>query len=102
MLIALRCVPHTHTCSIKGTTHNGIVGARNRGAQEAAHDVIVFLDSHSEVTPGWLPPLVSRIHGDRTRVVIPALHPIGLDTLRVSGYGNGWSVGFNLAVHCAL
>lgn len=74
----------------KRTTHNGIVGARNRGAKEAVHDIIVFLDSHSEVTPGWLPPLVSRIHGDRTRVVIPALHPIGLDTLRVSGYGNGW------------
>lgn len=74
----------------KRTTHNGIVGARNRGAREACHDVIVFLDSHSEVTEGWLPPLVSRIHEDRKRVVIPALHPIGLDSLRISSYGNGW------------
>ena len=69
--------------------HNGIVGARNRGADEAKHDIILFLDSHAEVTPGWLEPLVFRIHEDPTRVVIPDLRPIDLNTLRIPG-GSSW------------
>jgi len=74
---------------VRRKVHNGIVGARNRGAQEAVHDVIVFLDSHAEVTPGWLEPLVARIYEDRTRVVIPDLRPIDLNRLTIPG-GSAW------------
>eukprot|EP00038_Savillea_parva_P009742 m.185560 g.185560 ORF g.185560 m.185560 type:complete len:748 (-) comp16477_c0_seq1:130-2373(-) len=74
---------------VRRNVHNGIVGARNRGAKEALHDVIVFLDSHAEVTPGWLEPLVSRIYEDRTRVVIPDLRPIDLNHLTIPGGGGG-------------
>lgn len=69
--------------------HNGIVGARNRGAEEAKHDIILFLDSHAEVTPGWLEPLIVRIHEDRRRVVIPDLRPIDLNRLTIPG-GSSW------------
>lgn len=74
---------------VRRKVHNGIVGARNRGAKEAVHDIIVFLDSHAEVTPGWLEPLVARIHEDRTRVVIPDLRPIDLNRLTIPG-GSSW------------
>jgi polypeptide N-acetylgalactosaminyltransferase len=74
---------------VRRKIHNGIVGARNRGAEEARHEIIVFLDSHAEVTPGWLEPLVARIHEDRTRVVIPDLRPIDLNRLTIPG-GSSW------------
>jgi len=74
---------------VRRKQHNGIVGARNRGADEAKHDIILFLDSHAEVTPGWLEPLVQRIHEDPTRVVIPDLRPIDLNQLTIPG-GHSW------------
>ena len=74
---------------VRRKVHNGIVGARNRGAEEAKHDIILFLDSHAEVTPGWLEPLVARVHEDRTRVVIPDLRSINLDRITIGG-GEAW------------
>ncbi|OLP83584.1 Polypeptide N-acetylgalactosaminyltransferase 3 [Symbiodinium microadriaticum] len=55
---------------VRRETHDGIVGARNRGVKEARYPIIVILDSHVEVTPGWLEPLVARIHEDRKRVIV--------------------------------
>lgn len=74
---------------VRRNVHNGIVGARIRGAQEATHPIIVFLDSHSEVTTGWLEPLVERIHGDRTRVVVPSLGSINTRSLQMH-MGGTW------------
>eukprot|EP00911_Craspedida_sp_UC1_P001484 UC1_evm2s1122 len=74
---------------VRRTVHDGIVGARIRGAKEAVHDIILFLDSHAEVTPGWLEPLVYRIHQDRTRVVVPAIRSIDLQSLDVT-HGEFW------------
>jgi polypeptide N-acetylgalactosaminyltransferase len=68
---------------VRRKVHNGIVGARNRGAEEASFPIILFLDSHAEVTPGWLEPLVAQIHEDRTRVVIPDLRSINLDRITI-------------------
>jgi polypeptide N-acetylgalactosaminyltransferase len=69
--------------------HNGIVGARIRGAQEARFPVLVFLDSHSECSPGWLEPLVARIHEDPTRVVVPDIRPLDLERFSMYG-GHSW------------
>jgi polypeptide N-acetylgalactosaminyltransferase len=69
---------------VRRDVHNGIVGARVRGAQEARHPVIVFLDSHSEVCDGWIEPLLDRIHGDRRRVVVPHIRGIQHQTLELS------------------
>lgn len=33
--------------------------------------MIIFLDSHCEVTDGWLEPLIAAIEEDPTRVVLP-------------------------------
>ncbi len=51
--------------------------------------MLVFLDSHSECTPGWLEPLLARIHEDRTRVVIPDIRPIDLNRFTLHG-GHSW------------
>lgn len=64
--------------------HNGIVGARTRGAEESKYNIIVFLDSHGEVCDGWLEPLLDRIHGDSKRVVVPHIRGIEYKTLELS------------------
>eukprot|EP00038_Savillea_parva_P003553 m.127263 g.127263 ORF g.127263 m.127263 type:complete len:813 (-) comp11207_c0_seq1:13-2451(-) len=69
--------------SFRRAEHTGIVGARIRGAQEATYDVLVFLDSHCETLPGWLEPLVARIHEDSRRVVVPNIRGFHLDSLKV-------------------
>lgn len=69
--------------------HNGIVGARVRGAREARFPVIAFIDSHAEVLPGWLEPLVYRIYLNRKTVVVPSIRPIDTHGLSVSG-GSFW------------
>jgi polypeptide N-acetylgalactosaminyltransferase len=66
--------------------HTGIVGARLRGAKEAKFEIIVFLDSHCECLPGWLEPMVARIHEDRRRVIVPNIRGFHLDTLLVRQY----------------
>ena len=66
---------------VRRDVHDGIVGARLRGAQEAIYPIILFLDSHAEVCDGWLEPLAARIGQDRTRVVIPNIRGVNIDTL---------------------
>ena len=75
--------------SVRRDIHNGIVGARVRGAEEAAFPIILFLDSHSQVCDGWLEPLVARIHEDPTRVVVPNIRGINIDTLKLIP-GDSW------------
>ena len=52
------------------------------GAQEAAGEILTFLDSHCEVTEGWLPPLLHRIAEDPTNVVCPVINAINPETFR--------------------
>ncbi|KAF7632803.1 Glyco_trans_2-like domain-containing protein [Meloidogyne graminicola] len=42
-------------------------------SREATGDVIVFLDSHCEVTPRWLEPLLAPIQENKKRVVVPVI-----------------------------
>ena len=50
----------------------GLIKARMAGSDKAKGDVILFLDSHCEVGPGWLEPLLQRIKQDDRNVVMPS------------------------------
>ena len=52
------------------------------GAGEARGEVLTFLDSHCEVTEGWLLPLLHRIAEDPSNVVCPVINAINPDTFR--------------------
>lgn len=68
----------------------GLMLARMEGAWRADSEVVVFLDSHIEATPGWLEPLLARIKEDRRHVVVPNILGINADNF---GYSSGSGLG---------
>jgi glycosyltransferase involved in cell wall biosynthesis len=66
----------------------GVARARNRGAQAASGEVIVFLDGHCYVPPGWLAPLVEALSSEKAALAGPAFTNI-LDT-RMQACGITW------------
>ncbi|XP_004704068.1 polypeptide N-acetylgalactosaminyltransferase 15 isoform X1 [Echinops telfairi] len=61
---------------LRSSKRLGATQGRMLGATRATGDVLVFMDSHCECQPGWLEPLLSRIAGDRSRVVSPIIDVI--------------------------
>lgn len=72
----------------------GLMKARMEGVWHAKGEIIVCLDSHVEVTPGWLEPLLFRISEDRTRLVVPSIDGIDTEDFSYSVFGLGM-VSFN-------
>lgn len=67
---------------LRSTKRLGAIRARMLGATRATGDVLVFMDAHCECHPGWLEPLLSRIAGDRSRVVSPVIDVIDWKTFQ--------------------
>ncbi|XP_073899954.1 polypeptide N-acetylgalactosaminyltransferase 15 isoform X4 [Castor canadensis] len=65
---------------LRNSNRLGAIRARMLGAARATGDVLVFMDAHCECHPGWLEPLLSRIAGDRSRVVSPVIDVIDWKT----------------------
>lgn len=54
----------------------GVVQARQLGAEVAKGEVLIFMDSHVEVTTGWIEPLLKRISEDDTVISTPVMDVI--------------------------
>lgn len=58
---------------LRADKREGLIKARLRGAVVAKAPTLTFLDSHVEVTTGWLEPLLDRIARNSTNVVCPVI-----------------------------
>jgi len=65
----------------------GLMATRTEGARLAEGEVLVFLDSRTEVTTGWIEPLLARIKESPTTVAIPLMDSIHPDTFVYNKYG---------------
>ena len=54
--------------------HEGIASARNAGAVAASQPVLVFLDAHCAVDPGWLAALLAAIDHEPEALAGPSMH----------------------------
>jgi GT2 family glycosyltransferase len=54
----------------------GVARARNAGAAVAGGEIVVFLDAHCYVPPGWLAPLVAPFDNSRVALTGPAFSSI--------------------------
>ncbi|KAM3722910.1 putative N-acetylgalactosaminyltransferase [Dirofilaria immitis] len=78
---------------IRAQKRLGLIRAKLLGAKEAFGDVLVFLDSHCEVSEGWLEPLLTRIKDNRSAVLCPIIDHISAETLAYSGSDRLTDVG---------
>lgn len=75
----------------------GVARSRNAGARAAKGSVLVFLDGHCYVPPGWLSPLLSALSGAHTGLAGPAFTNIRDTRMKACGVtwrdvslGNVW------------
>ena len=83
---------------VRQPSRSGLMRARVAGARAASGDVLIVLDSHIEVLPGWLAPLLAHVAGDRRSIAIPQIDSIDADTFEYAGAGIGvlghtWELG---------
>ena len=89
---------HLHRYEKQG----GLIFARQEGARHSTGDIIVFLDSHCEATPGWLEPLAYHIKNNPKAVAIPSIDSIDHNTLEFFGSPGGVHIsvgGFTWSGH---
>lgn len=68
---------------------SGLIWARLAGARAATGDVLIFLDSHTEPSANWLPPLLQPIAQNYRTCVCPLIDVIDFKTFEYSAQDEG-------------
>ena len=66
---------------MRAKERTGLIRARLLGAAHSTGEVLTYLDSHCECSPGWLEPLLDRIARNSSTVVCPSIDVISDSTL---------------------
>lgn len=74
---------------VRTKRREGLIRARQIGAQHATAEIMVFLDAHSEANYNWLPPLVEPIALNYRTVVCPFVDVIDCDTFEYRAQDEG-------------
>ena len=75
------------------TERKGLIVTRMEGARRATGEVIVFLDSHMEVTTNWLPPLLDPIKTNRRVATVPNTDGINAQDMGYVIHSDTWNGG---------
>ncbi|EDQ87587.1 uncharacterized protein MONBRDRAFT_37866, partial [Monosiga brevicollis MX1] len=86
---------------VRQSHRSGLVEARLRGIREARAPTFIVLDSHIEVQPGWLEPLLDNLRQNPHNMVMPQIDSIDPETFEHKAGGIGCTLGFiwNLIEH---
>ncbi|KAF1661762.1 UNVERIFIED_CONTAM: N-acetylgalactosaminyltransferase 6, partial [Eudyptes robustus] len=79
---------------IRPGKRHGLIRARQIGAEHATGEILIFLDSHSEAMPNWIPPLVEPIVMDYKTVVCPFIDVIDCNTFDIRPQDQGMRGSF--------